>query len=940
MNQYCFDISSDSSTVDEKELKNFIEKIYRKKKFKELAYEKDEPVPFFILYVKNENKVCIKMTSASKKIIEERIEKIHEKITKTDLKFSDEITLSKPYLYELEQCEWWNDECNQKTKQKWKTLEHQGPYFTHLLEPYKPHKAPIIYDGIEYVLEPEVEKIANFYARRIISEEGGNITDLWTKDALFNKNFWTDFKTFLTSQQKKIFKDFKKLDFSKIVKKLITLKESEKESTKKDKITKKAKLEEKKQIYGFATINGIKEPLGNYTIEPSSIFLGRGANVNRGKIKRDIEPEEVTINIGKKAVIPKPPKGHQWKQVINDDELSWIASWKDTISNDPKYIYFAAEGQIKGKSDLYKYEKARKINIFIDQIRDTYTKDIKSPNKTKKQLGSVLYLIDNHGIRVGNEKGEDETDTVGASTLRVEHVKIESGMLIFDFLGKDSIRYYKEIPITPDLHANFLQFIKNKKPTDQLFDLINSNDINNYLKAFDKDFSAKVFRTRLASTIIDNALKNATIKKNATEADKKKIFIDSNVQVAKILNHQRNVSAKAKEGVVKIKQELKDMKSELKDLSSDDKKYTKLKEKIKTKKSQIDTKENTLNVAINTSLANYIDPRIVVSWTKKNKLDIAKVYAKTLQRKFKWASDMTDSDWDYTETPLLPDMRKLQPIDGSEKTIVKTKKVIKKTDKPSDKKIVKKVIKKTVKPTVKKIVPVKEDSDEEVEEENASDVEESDKEVEIPVLKISNITIVPYSDKSIAVIGNTLEYKDILKDLGGKYNPNLTINGSKTAGWIFSKKKYEQVISALNLKEPAQLLTITNSKTWNDVMSEYKLTLQEQEQIISSARNPNINNILKKDIIEYTGIALTEARHGLKQIGEGLALRARDEIARDGKSLIYDKEFLIKYLACINNNSIKKYTNYSINEISNELAQKLTTNSVYTYMFLILQMKK
>ena len=159
------------------------------------------------------------------------------------------------------------------------------------------------------------------------------------------------------------------------------------------------------------------------------------------------------INIDKDAPVPAAPDGHKWKQVIHDQNLAWVASWKDPISNENKYVYFAAEGQLKGKSDLYKYEKARKLNKYLSKIRNQYTADITSHLNKYRQLGTVLYLIDHHGIRVGNEKDESETDTVGASTLRIEHVKLEPpNTLVFDFLGKDSIRYYKEIPVDDEVY--------------------------------------------------------------------------------------------------------------------------------------------------------------------------------------------------------------------------------------------------------------------------------------------------------------------------------------------------------------------------------------------------------------------------------------------------------------------------------------------------------
>ncbi len=57
-------------------------------------------------------------------------------------------------------------------------------------------------------------------------------------------------------------------------------------------------------------------------------------------------------------------------------------------------------------------------------------------------------------LRAGNEKEEGETaDTVGCCSLRVEHITLHEQLegsecvVEFDFLGKDSIRYYNKVPI-------------------------------------------------------------------------------------------------------------------------------------------------------------------------------------------------------------------------------------------------------------------------------------------------------------------------------------------------------------------------------------------------------------------------------------------------------------------------------------------------------------
>lgn len=62
------------------------------------------------------------------------------------------------------------------------------------------------------------------------------------------------------------------------------------------------------------------------------------------------------------------------------------------------------------------------------------------------QLGVCTYLIDKLALRVGNEKGDDEADTVGCCSLRVEHISFEpDNKITLDFLGKDSMRYHNTV---------------------------------------------------------------------------------------------------------------------------------------------------------------------------------------------------------------------------------------------------------------------------------------------------------------------------------------------------------------------------------------------------------------------------------------------------------------------------------------------------------------
>jgi len=60
-------------------------------------------------------------------------------------------------------------------------------------------------------------------------------------------------------------------------------------------------------------------------------------------------------------------------------------------------------------------------------------------------------------------------------------------------------------------------------------------------------------------------------------------------------------------------------------------------------------------------------------------------------------------------------------------------------------------------------------------------------------VEAGKINVIDYSEKAIAIIGDTKPVKDILKSLGGKFNFHLSCG----AGWIFPKSKQAQIIEAL-----------------------------------------------------------------------------------------------------------------------------------------------
>lgn len=61
--------------------------------------------------------------------------------------------------------------------------------------------------------------------------------------------------------------------------------------------------------------------------------------------------------------------------------------------------------------------------------------------------------------------------------------------------------------------------------------------------------------------------------------------------------------------------------------------------------------------------------------------------------------------------------------------------------------------------------------------------------------------LVDYSEKAIALFGDTKPIKDALSDLGGRFNERLTYRGEKRAGWVFPKAKEMQVRELIGMTE-------------------------------------------------------------------------------------------------------------------------------------------
>ena len=538
---------------------------------------------------------------------------------------------------------------------KWQTLEHKGVAFP---PEYQPRGITITIAREKLTLNRDQEELVYAWAKKKDTH--------YIKDPVFQENFLSDLKKLLPQNYKSI--TIEDIDFSAaylLADEEKKMKEQEKERYKalpkeqKKKITqaKKAEREKLKAIYSKAVVDGIEVDIANWLVEPPGLFMGRGQHPMRGRWKPRVRAQDVTLNLGKNAPVPEG----NWKSIVHDRSSTWLATWIESLTGKRKYVWLHDSAALRQENDKAKYDKAKKLAEYEDKVQRAV---IRKMMKGDGKVATVAYLILKLAMRVGDEKDPDEADTVGASTLRVEHIKFPqvngSQMIEFNFLGKDSVPWQKTVEIDSDdtrgLYENLKKFMQGKKPTDPIFDGINSRKVNAFLQQIMPGLTAKVFRTCIATRVVQLQLSKAKVDKNSPEVQKIYVAKKANLEAAITCNHKKGIDPKnpaAKKAAEKFEESITKKKEAMAKLKADiaAKKWKtglqekRLKEAMEKLEVQLKLQHETRDYNLGTSLRNYIDPRIMKAWLNYVELDWTKIYTATLQRKFKWVESYKDKNF-------------------------------------------------------------------------------------------------------------------------------------------------------------------------------------------------------------------------------------------------------------------------------------------------------
>ncbi len=530
-----------------------------------------------------------------------------------------------------------------------KSLKHNGIY----VPPYDLKGFNIKIQGQKITLTEKSEPMAVAWVRRTLS------TTIAAPDQVFTKNFMREFLEQLKKENHnaKYLDTFSvkflesidssclsaqaidgkqryEIDFDEIKKFILDEKAKKEAVTKEEKkaITEENKVKrlEMKEKFGYAEVDGQKLEVANWTAEPSCLFAGRGDHPQRGKWKEGPSQENITLNLS-----PEAPRLRGWKIIWEPDRM-YVAKWVDKLTGKVKYVWFSDTAFLKQEREKEKFQKAESLGKQITKVEKHINDNLKAKEVERRKVATVAWLIFAVNLRVGDEKDPDEADTVGAITLRDEHISIKGSKVTFDFLGKDSVQWIKTVQTPAQVIKNLEEF-KKDKTKQYLFEGIDSKKVSRFLSEVVPKLSAKVFRTWKCTKTLREELDQSGVTKEDPDYRKNYAAKMANLKVAEVANHKRKIPATFDERLKQKEEKLKIMQADFETKKAEGKKVESLKARIEKATLDLELTRLTREYNLGTSLKSYIDPQAYVKWAKKVKFDIIKFYPTTLRNKFSWA---------------------------------------------------------------------------------------------------------------------------------------------------------------------------------------------------------------------------------------------------------------------------------------------------------------
>jgi len=218
-----------------------------------------------------------------------------------------------------------------------------------------------------------------------------------------------------------------------------------------------------------------------------------------------------------------------------------------------QYRYHARWREVR---DAVKYDRMLAFAEALPKVRERTDRDLERPGMPReKVLATVVRLLEETRIRIGNDEYRKENGSYGLTTLLDRHVNVIGAEVQFSFRGKSGKHHSIE------LHDRRMARIMKRFleiPGQELFKYVDENgeakaidsaDVNDYLRGITgEDFTAKDFRTWAGTILAARFLREATAVAEAVNIrGAKKQLVRA---IAWVADELGNTPAVAKKGYI------------------------------------------------------------------------------------------------------------------------------------------------------------------------------------------------------------------------------------------------------------------------------------------------------------------------------------------------------------------------------------------------------
>ncbi len=215
-----------------------------------------------------------------------------------------------------------------------------------------------------------------------------------------------------------------------------------------------------------------------------------------------------------------------------------------------QYLYHE---QWRLKRDESKHDRVLTVAARLPGARRKVADDLQLEGMPyERALGTAFRLLDLGFFRIGGEAYAETNNSYGLATIRKEHVSIESGTVVFDYVAKSGQERY--IALADDLlRQSVREMLRRRSGGPELLAYkdgrrwrdVSSADINAYVKEkVGGEVSAKDFRTWHGTVIAAIALAQANETAN-TEPKRRRAVSSAMKQVSSYLGNTPSVARKS-----------------------------------------------------------------------------------------------------------------------------------------------------------------------------------------------------------------------------------------------------------------------------------------------------------------------------------------------------------------------------------------------------------